>query len=87
MRNGKIDRARESQTENMTVRDIWAEIQTKGGKEVYRQTDRHRVREIHDPSLSNNGSSCGAQLSRRVAGIRNVECGISGLEVIATVCV
>lgn len=36
-------------------------------------------------SLSNNGSSCGAQLSRRAAGIRNVECGISGLEVIATV--
>lgn len=52
-------------------------------------TDRERQKqadgEIHDLSLSNNGSSCGAQLSRRAAGIRNVECGISGLEVIATV--
>lgn len=52
-------------------------------------TDRERQKqadgEIHDLSLSNNGSSCGAQLSKRAAGIRNVECGISGLEVIATV--
>lgn len=36
-------------------------------------------------SFSNNGSSCGAQLSRRACGIRNVEFEISGLEVIATV--
>lgn len=57
--------------------------QAAGERERQKQADR----EIHDLSLSlsNNGSSCGAQLSRRAAGIRNVECGISGLEVIATV--
>lgn len=72
------------------MRDIWAERQSeqeKEGRERKLETDRQRAREIHDPSRSNNGSSCAAQLSRRAVGIRNVECGISGLEVIATVCV
>lgn len=63
--------------------------QAAGEKARNRRTDRERETETQTErymtSLSNNGSSCGAQLSSRAAGIRNVECGISGLEVIATV--
>lgn len=71
------------------VKEIKENRQWVREKERNRRTERERQkqadREIHDLSLSNNGSSCGAQLSRQAAGIRNVECGISGLEVIATV--
>lgn len=48
------------------------------GRARNRRTDSERGGYM-TPSPSNNGSSCGAQLSRRAAGIRNVECGISGL--------
>lgn len=95
--NRRVDGARESQMETVTVKDIWAGRQSgeKEGREREReletdrqtQTERERERYMTPLSLSNNGSSCGAQLSGRAAGIRNVECGISGLEVIATVCV
>ena len=86
----KIGRAIESHMESVTVKDIRLERQTqreKQGRATELETDGQTAGEIHDPSLSNNGSSYGAQLSRRAVGIRNVECGISDLEVIATVCV
>lgn len=56
------------------------EIKTKRELETDRGSDTW-------PSHSYNGSSYGAQLSRRAVGIRNVECETLNPEEIATVCV
>lgn len=68
-RGSKRDKGKQAAGEREKARNR----RTDGEKE--RERNR-QTREIHDLPLSNNGSSCGAQLSRRAAGIRNVECGI-----------